>query len=90
MMRASKRLTTLDLSAARGMHARRLPVGRSPARQEASSKLEVPCPLAETSVLLQRCAWCIHGQGLLVDPTSHELTLQCAYQQQKPGTQQGG
>ena len=69
---------------------KRLRVRRSLAEQTAPSALEVVCPLADSSVFLQRCALCTHGHGLLVDPASDELNLQCSYNRQSTRAQQGG
>lgn len=46
---------------------------------DAANELGVECPLAKTEVLLQRCAFCEHGRGLLLDPSSNDLTLRCSF-----------
>jgi hypothetical protein len=35
--------------------------------------------MANSEVLLERCAFCRHGRGLLVDPSSSSLTLRCSF-----------
>ncbi len=85
----SNRLAASDQPTVRRLPARRLPVTRSRARQAASGALEVLCPLVKSSVLLERCAFCMHGHGLLIDPVNDWLTLQCSYHQQAPNAQQG-
>lgn len=58
--------------------AKRLVVRRSGAT-DAANELEVDCPMVRTEVLLQRCAFCEHGQGLLLDPSTNGLTLRCSF-----------
>lgn len=58
--------------------ARRLAVRPSGA-VDSANELEVECPLVKAEVLLQRCAFCEHGHGLLLDPDSSQLTLQCSF-----------
>lgn len=55
-----------------------LTVRRSSA-DDAANELGVDCPMVMTAVLLQRCAFCEHGLGLLLDPSSNGLSLQCLY-----------
>lgn len=56
----------------------RLAVHRSGAT-DAANELAVECPMVRTEVLLQRCAFCEHGQGLLLDPSTHSLALRCSF-----------
>jgi len=58
--------------------ARRLTVRHSGVA-DASSELEVECPLVNGNAVLQRCAFCEHGRGLLLDPRTNSLTLQCSF-----------
>ena len=37
----------------------------------------VHCPVVERSVRLQRCAFCEHGYGLLLDSLQNTLRLRC-------------
>ena len=63
-----------------------LPVRRLPVQSPESpwaAQLEVDCPRAKVSVLLQRCAFCKHGRGLLADEVSHELVLRCSFGEPK-------
>ncbi len=45
-----------------------------------SAKLMVTCPLSHEAVLLQRCAFCEHSAGLLLDPSDDRLTLRCVHE----------
>lgn len=58
--------------------AKSLTVRRSGA-DDAANGLEVDCPMLMTAVLLQRCALCEHGQGLLLDPNTNSLSLRCLF-----------
>jgi len=58
-----------------------LPVNLSPATQTAegplAATLTVHCPRTDESVLLQRCAFCGHSDGLTLDPIDGSLSLRC-------------
>ena len=56
---------------------RHLPVVRAAQNSLYAGKLSVACPLVEKPVLLQRCAFCIYGDGLLLKPASNDLVLCC-------------
>lgn len=58
--------------------AERLTV-RGSGATNAANELKVDCPMVKTEVLLQRCAFCEHGQGLLLDPSTNSLTLRCSF-----------
>ena len=58
--------------------AKRLTV-RSLGAANAANELEVDCPMVKTRVLLQRCAFCEHGEGLLLDPSTNSLRLRCSF-----------
>ena len=58
--------------------ARRLAVQGSSA-SGAANELAVDCPMVKSEVLLQRCAFCEHGRGLLLDPERDSLTLRCSF-----------
>lgn len=60
--------------------ARRLAVHRSGV-VDAANELVVECPMVKAEVLLQRCAFCEHGQGLLLDSSNDGLTLRCSFPQ---------
>ena len=57
---------------------RRLTVRRS-GTSDAANELQVSCPLTRAEVLLQRCAFCEHGHGLLLDPATNSLRLKCSF-----------
>lgn len=39
--------------------------------------MHVNCPVITRPVRLQRCAFCQHGYGLLLDSSEHTIALRC-------------
>jgi hypothetical protein len=65
-------------STTRLVPGRRLAVRRSGVAEEANG-LAVDCPLVKAEVLLQRCAFCRHGEGLLLNSSTNRMTLRCTF-----------
>lgn len=42
-----------------------------------TANLTVHCPRSDERVLLQRCAFCGHGEGVTLDPLDGSLQLRC-------------
>lgn len=42
-----------------------------------AATLKVQCPRTDERVLLQRCSFCGHGDGLTLDPVDGSLSLRC-------------
>ena len=59
------------------LQVRRVTAHRGEQFETNAAGLEVRCPLIGTRVLLERCAFCVHSKGLLLNPGSDELTLRC-------------
>lgn len=52
---------------------------RSSSAKGAGNELAVDCPMEKLEVILQRCAFCRHGRGLLLETSTRSLTLRCSF-----------